>query len=58
MHEGTYLSPLEDGHWRDDYQLLTWVNFIAICRLCGYDGELPRFQDWRLLGLPVSSTMQ
>ena len=58
VHEGTYLSPLEDGHWRDDYQLLTWVNFIAICRLCGYDGELPRFQDWQLRGLPVSSTMQ
>ena len=54
VHEGSYLSPLKDGRWRYDYQLLTWGNFIAICRLCGYEGELPKFQDWRRLGLPVS----
>ena len=58
VHEGSYLSPLEDGRWREDYQFLTWVNFMAICRLCGYKGELPRFEDWQLVGLPVSSTMQ
>lgn len=58
VHEGSYLSPLEDGRWREDYHFLTWVNFMAICRLCGYRGELPRFEDWQLIGLPVSSTMQ
>ena len=58
VHEGSYLSPLEDGRWQEDYQFLTWVNFMAICRLCGYKGELPRFEDWQLVGLPVSSTMQ
>ena len=51
VHEGTYLTPLTDGQWREDYHLMTWANFIAICRLSGYGGELPSFLDWQKLGV-------
>ena len=43
VHEGTYRSDFDDGGWVNDYQFTTWVNFIALCRLLGYDGELPVF---------------
>ena len=43
VHEGTYRSNFDDGGWVNDYQFTTWVNFKAICRLLGYDGELPVF---------------
>ena len=51
VHRGTYPAPSEDGTWYDDYELMIWTNFIALCRLSGYDGELPRFQDWQRLGV-------
>ena len=51
VHSGTYLSPLQDGKWADDYDLIVWTNFIALCRLSGYEGELPRFLDWQQLGV-------
>ena len=51
VHRGTYLSPLQDGRWADDYGLIVWTNFIALCRLSGYEGELPRFLDWQRLGV-------
>ena len=43
VHEGTYTSDFDDGGWVNDYQFTTWVNFIALCRVLGYDGELPVF---------------
>ena len=49
VHEGTYLSPLQDGRWADDYRLIVWTNFIALCRLLGYGGELPPFPDGQQL---------
>ena len=49
VHEGTYDSAFEDGGWFNDYQLTTWLNFIALCRLLGYDGDLPEFHENRRL---------
>ena len=51
VHRGIYLSPLQDGRWAGDYGLIIWTNFIALCRLSGYEGELPRFPDWQQLGV-------
>ncbi len=45
VHRGTYCSEPEDGGWHSDYQFITWVNLIAICRLLGYEGELPEYRD-------------
>ena len=45
VHEGTYRSAFDDGGWFNDYQFTTWANFIALCRLLGYDGDLPNL--WR-----------
>ena len=45
VHRGTYCSEPEDGGWHSDYQFITWVNLIAICRLLGYNGELPEYRD-------------
>ena len=49
VHEGTYSSRFDDGGWSDDYRFLTWTNFIALCRLAGYDDELPSFSEGRRL---------
>lgn len=39
VHEATF--PSNRDKWLNDYQLLVWVDFIAICRLLGYKGSLP-----------------
>ena len=44
VHRGTFPPPLDDSGWSDDYTFTIWTNFIAICRLIGYEGELPRYQ--------------
>ena len=47
VHKGTYSS----RNWDDDYQFLIWTNFIALCRLVGYEDKLPIVQKGR--GLEV-----
>ena len=49
VHEGTYSSGFDDGGWSEDYRFLTWTNLIAICRLAGYEDELPGFTGGRRL---------
>lgn len=49
VHEGTYKSKFEDGGWSNDYRLITWTNFAILCRLLGYEGELPEYQDHQQL---------
>ena len=44
VHDGTYPSSFDEGGWSDDYTFTIWTNFIAICRLIGYEGELPQYQ--------------
>ena len=51
VHTGTYPSQLKDGRWADDYNLMIWTNFIALCRLSGYEGQLPGLLDWQRLGV-------
>ena len=45
VHQGTYPSYFDDGGWSNDYRFTIWANFVAICRLIGYEGELPRYQQ-------------
>ena len=50
VHDGTFPSNFEDGGWQGDYRLAIWTNLTALCRLAGYDGELPIFfENDRLL---------
>lgn len=47
VHRGTY--PSERSAWLNDYHLLIWFDFVALCRLAGYEGALPSpHQDWML----------
>ncbi len=48
VHEGTYRSDFESGSWYEDYQFMIWINFIALCRLSGYKGDLPEYPSGRL----------
>ena len=43
VHRGTFPPPLDGSGWSDDYRFTIWTNFIAICRLIGYEGELPQY---------------
>ena len=45
VHEGNYGPSLDMERWSDDYQFMTWTNFIALCRLAGYSDELPKFAE-------------
>ena len=49
VHEGTFLSTSGDADELDDCYFSTWVNFRALCRLLGYEGELPTFHAGRAL---------
>ena len=49
VHRGTYSTVYEDGGWLNDYRLAIWVDFMALCRLSGYDGDFPRFRKNRPL---------
>ena len=51
VHRGGYPDQLEDGRWAEDYDLMIWSNFVSICRLSGYTGDLPGFDDWRRHGV-------
>ena len=43
VHEGKYRSSRAGENWSDDYRLMIWINFVALCRLIGYRGKLPQF---------------
>ena len=43
VHRGTFPPPLDGSGWSDDYTFTIWTNLIAICRLIGYEGELPLY---------------
>ena len=46
-HRVTY--PSEYENWYNDYMLVIWMDFVSLCGLMGYRGELPDLhQDWRL----------
>ena len=45
VHNGTYPSSQQPELWLNDYLSLMWTNFAILCRLLGYDGELPFFSD-------------
>ncbi len=49
VHEVTYKSTFEDLSWVDEYHFLTWTNLCALCRLTGYQGDLPTFEDMQRL---------
>ena len=45
VHEGTYRAAFDDGGWLTDYELITWTNLCALCKLLGYDGQLPALRE-------------
>ena len=51
VHNGSYPDRLEDGRWAGDYDLMIWLNFVSLCRLSGYGGDLPEFDDWQSHGV-------
>ena len=50
-HEGTFPSSPQDGGWEDDYAFTIWTDFRALCRLSGYQGELPKASNRKTLGV-------
>lgn len=49
VHRGVYPSEFYDGGWSNDYRFTIWTNLIALCRLIGYQGELPQYREGRQL---------
>ena len=49
VHRGAYPSTFDDGGWLSDYRLVTWTNFSILCRLIGYEGDLPWDREGRHL---------
>ena len=49
VHEGTYLSKNEGDKWYDQYKFMIWVDLVALCRLAGYEYDLPLLIDGRRL---------
>ena len=41
VHEGRFLSE-NKSDWYGEYTFMIWLDFVALCRLSGYDGELPQ----------------
>ena len=41
VHKGKFLSENRDD-WYGEYSFMIWLDFAALCRLSGYDGELPQ----------------
>ena len=41
VHEGRLLSENKDN-WYGEYAFMIGLDFVAVCRLSGYDGELPQ----------------
>ncbi len=40
VHEGKFLSGNRED-WYGEYGFMIWLDFVALCRLAGYDGVLP-----------------
>ena len=40
VHKGKFLSENRND-WYGEYSFMIWLDFVALCRLAGYDGELP-----------------
>ena len=51
VHKGSYPDQLESGRWADDYHLMIWSSFVSLCRLSGYEGDLPTFVEWQHHGV-------
>ena len=49
VHQGTYLPEKTDGPWYDQYEIMIWMNLVALCRLTGYEGNLPTLTEGRRL---------
>ena len=49
VHDGTYLSANEDDNWYNQYKFMIWMDLVALCRLAGYEGDLPLLIDGRRL---------
>ena len=41
VHNGRFLSKNKND-WYREYSFMIWLDFVALCRLSGYDGELPQ----------------
>ncbi|MCY4527958.1 MAG: hypothetical protein OXD46_02855 [Chloroflexi bacterium] len=41
VHSGKFLSENRED-WYEEYRFIVWLDFAALCRLSGYDGELSR----------------
>ena len=41
VHEGRYFSANGDDYGYSQYKLMIWMNLVALCRLTGYEGDLP-----------------
>ena len=41
VHEGRYLPVNGDDYGYSQYKLMIWLNLVALCRLTGYEGDLP-----------------
>ena len=39
VHKGKFLSE-NSNDWYGEYSFMIWLDFVALCRLSGYDGEL------------------
>ena len=46
VHEGRYLPVNGDDYGYSQYKLMIWMNLVALCRLTGYEGYLPRLTEW------------
>ncbi len=49
VHEGTYLTENEGDEWYSQYMFMIWVDLVALCRLTGYEDDLPSLIDGRRL---------
>ncbi len=41
VHKGKFLSENRND-WYGEYSFMIWLDFVTLCRLSGYDGELPQ----------------
>ena len=49
VHDGTYLPANESGEWYSQYNFTIWVDLVALCRLAGYEDDLPLLIEGRRL---------
>ena len=49
VHSGTYLSANENDDWYNQYKFMIWLDLVALCRLSGYNDDLPLLRDGRPL---------